>query len=52
MFWVNKKVKIICCVICAKHRKCKNPETSYIFEKVLVFSIICSKCENEDEKII
>ena len=24
---------------------------SYIFEKTLVLSIICSKCENKDEKI-
>ena len=24
---------------------------SYTFEKVLVLSIICRKCENEDEKI-
>ena len=23
----------------------------YIFEKTLVLSIICSKCENEDEKV-
>ena len=24
---------------------------SYIFEKILVFSVICSKCKNEDEKL-
>ena len=24
---------------------------SYLLEKILVFSIICSKCENEDEKL-
>ena len=25
---------------------------SYIFEKTLVLSITCSKCRNEDEKIV
>ena len=39
------------CVICGKYRKFKNPKISYIFEKTLIFSIICSKCKNEDEKI-
>ena len=39
------------CVICGKYRKLKNPKISYIFEETLVFSIICSKHENEDEKI-
>ena len=39
------------CVICGKYRKFKNSKTSYIFEKKIVFSIICSKCGNEDEKI-
>ena len=34
-----------------KYRKFKHPETSYIFENTLVLSMICSKCENEDEKI-
>ena len=42
----------IYCVICGKYRKFKSPKISYIFEKkALVLSIICSKCENEDEKI-
>ena len=39
------------CVICDKYRKFKNPKISYNFAKTLVLSIICSKCENEDEKI-
>ena len=29
----------------------KNPKISYIFEKTLVLSIICSKCKTEDEKM-
>ena len=37
-------------VICGKYRKFQKPKTSYIFEKRLVLSIICSKCKNEDEK--
>ena len=39
------------CIICGNYRKFEKPETSYIFEKTLVLSIICSKCKNEDEKI-
>ena len=32
------------------YTKFKKPPKSYIFEKTLVLSIICSKFENEDEK--
>ena len=39
------------CIICGNYRKFEKPETSYIFEKTLVLSIICSKCKNEDEKV-
>ena len=44
-------MKKMYCVICGGYRKFKNPKISYIFEKTLFLSIICSKCENEDEKI-
>ena len=44
-------MKKIYCVFCGEYRKFKNPKISCIFEKTLVFSIICSKCKNEDEKI-
>ena len=44
-------MKKLCCVICGKYKKFNNPKISYIFEKTLVFSIIYSKCENEDKKI-
>ena len=44
-------MKKLYCVICGKYGKYKNPKISYIFEKKLVLSIICSKCRNEDEKI-
>ena len=39
------------CVICGECRKFEKPKISYILEKALVLSIICSKCKNEDEKI-
>ena len=39
------------CVVCGNYKKSKNLEISYIFEKTLVLSIICSKCENDNEKI-
>ena len=29
----------------------KNLKTSYLLEKTLVLSIICSKCKDEDEKM-
>ena len=43
-------MKKICCVICGKYRKFEKPKILYILEKTLVLSIICSKCNNEDEK--
>ena len=51
IFSITKKIKMkkIYCVICGKYRKFEKPKISYIFEKTLVLSIICSKCENEDE---
>ena len=39
------------CVIFGKYRKFEKPKISYLLEKTLVLSIICSKCKNEDEKI-
>ena len=44
-------MKKLYCDIYGNYRKIKNPNIPYIFEKTLVFSIICSKCDNEDEKI-
>ena len=41
-------MKKIYCVICGKHRKLKKKIKH--FQKTLVLSITCSKCENEDEK--
>ena len=38
-------------VICGKYRKFEKPQIPYLLEKTLVFSIICSKCKNEDEKL-
>ena len=44
-------MKQLHCVICGKYRKFEKPKISYLLEKTLVLSIICSKCKNEDEKI-
>ena len=44
-------MKRLYCVICGKYRKFEKPKISFILEKVLVLSIICSKCKNEDEKL-
>ena len=43
-------MKKLCCVVCGKYRKFKNPKISYIFERTLVLSNICSNCKNESEK--
>ena len=51
IFSITKKMKILYCVICGKYRKLEKPKTSYLLEKTLVLSIICSKCKNEDEKL-
>ena len=45
-------MKKLYCVICGKYRKFEKPTISYLLEKTLVLSIICSKCKNEDKKIL
>ena len=35
------------CDVCGKYRKFEKPKISYL----LVLSIICIKCKNEDEKL-
>ena len=37
-------------VICNKYRKLEILKISYLLDKTLALSIICSKCKNEDEK--
>ena len=44
-------MKKLYCVICSKYRKFGKPKISYLLEKKLILSIICSKCNNEDEKL-
>ena len=41
-------MKKICCIICGKYRKSEKPEISYLLKKILVLTIICSTCKNED----
>ena len=43
-------MKKLYCVTCGKYRAFEKPEISYLLEKTLVLSVICSKCKNEDEK--
>ena len=38
-------------VICDKHKKFEKPKISYLLEKTLILSIICSKRKNDDQKI-
>ena len=44
-------MKKLHCVVCDRYKTFEKPKISYILEKTLVISIICSKCKNEDEKI-
>ena len=44
-------MKKLYCVNCSKYKKFEEPKISYLLEKTLVLSIICSKCKIEDEKI-
>ena len=44
-------MKILFCVICSKYRKFETHKISYLLVKTLLLSIICSKCNNEDEKM-
>ena len=44
-------MKKLYCVICSKYREFENPKISYLLEKILVFSISCYNCNNEDEKL-
>ena len=39
------------CLICSKYAEFEKPKISYLLEKAIVLSIICSKCKNEDEKL-
>ena len=44
-------MKKLYCLNCSYYRKLEKPKISYILEKTLVFSIICSVFKNEDEEI-
>ena len=44
-------MRTLYCVICSEYIKFEKPKISYLLEKTLVLSIICSRCKNEDEKI-
>ena len=41
----------IYCSKCNKHKKTKNPEMSYVFDKASVFFLICDKCDSNEEPI-
>ena len=42
------KMKKIYCVIFGNYGKLKNPKISYIFQKTLVLSVICSRYEMKE----
>ena len=44
-------MKKLYCIICGKYREFEKSKMSYLLEKTLLLSIICSKCKNEDKKL-
>ena len=44
-------MKKLCCIICGKYKKFEKPKISYLSEQTIVLSIICSKCNNNDEQL-
>ena len=44
-------MKKLYCIISGKYRNFEKPKISYLLQKRLVLSIICSKCKNKDEKL-
>ena len=42
-------MKKLYCVIRGKYRKFEKSKTSYLLDKTLVLSIICSKCRHKGE---
>ena len=46
-----KRWKKLYCVICGKYRKFEQSKISYLLEKTLVLSIICSKWKKQDEDL-
>ena len=44
-------MEILHCIICGKYRKFEKPKISYLLKRVLLISVICSKCKNEDETL-
>ena len=51
MLSITKKMKNLYCTISGQSKKIEKPKISYLLDKSLVLSIICSKCKNEDEKL-
>ena len=47
MFLISKKIKKSYFVFWGKYRKFEKPKISYLLEKTLALSIICSKCKKE-----
>ena len=43
-------MKILYYVNCSKYRKFEKPKISYLLEKTVVLSNVCSKCKNEDQE--
>ena len=45
-------MKKLYCAVCGRYRKFEKPKVLYILEKILILSVICSKCKNEDKKYL
>ena len=45
-------MKKLYCAVCGRYRKFEKPKVLYILEKILILSVICSKCKNQDKKYL
>ena len=44
-------MKTLYCIISCNYTKFEKPKIAHLLERTLVFSIICSRCKNEDETL-
>ena len=44
-------MKKLYCIICGNYRNFEKPKITYLVEKILILSIMCSKWKKEDKKL-
>ena len=44
-------MKKLYCITCGNYRNFEKPKITYLVEKILILSIMCSKWKKEDQKL-